>query len=1102
MDRWTRAQRISTAAFCLRQTTPEDSDEFENKLASEVADYLAEVPSTFEEARPPLIESLRTLPLSTLYLLGPVAAAAVEETSEVEPFETALRESFESLTIGQDALVPSCNILVHHVLHGTTDARGIASLVEQLFKVTRRECVLIGTDRMDRLAELVSALRSDDLATRDRVQCAHELSALVVPDSVERSQIENSLLHHMFCWPLLVSPHTDAPLSVPVAVDALFEADNKHLKRAARRIGRDVYTVGTINIDLDTENSKGHTFASYLARAARAARDLWRKTHGHTGDWRYVIQSVPIVYDFSYASRIAEGVCGGDLALQDGSATAYFAQVILARFLGRDAFLSSAVTGVVGPKVLHRDGRFDLDYELRAVASIPRKLEYVFASQMFERIVIPDVKGLTRAVVSTHRTADVLRAAKLSNVADIVQVLGWRKTHYVRCPDVAWAIHGPKQVDGITPQGIVAKDDREFIEVGKKLAQNDDTVLLLDGVSARAVGSYLWYFNRVVLQELDHVPPSLSWAFIRVAADIEQDASFWRVLWRLAGAPDNDFESFQSCPTPAAALASLTSILNTFAPTRDAKSHRAPDIIVIIGAEQFAKQLDRLHNPAARPLAVPPLLEQLGKPGRLAPSPFSRSGSQYPIFREWIGSTRIICLTEPMTNHRSTERLRLTEDELSVLRRLSTFRSSFGQTTAALVLRDLTFDGESIRGVGVRNVLRQLAKRGVLRYISGEYFLPERVKAAITAQMASESNPDRAQRHFAVGSALAPYWTVTEFPGLAYDAAFIPERVHEAQYHLAEAGRLYNMEGDKYRTKKDAAREAQRQVMRFARGAGWGVAHGLIQSRNQLACKQAYLFAEEFMERWRTHSENKGGLPNHPTHLVAAAKALRHSDPRTPEIPIIADRFWGGASDKSAAIIRLFEQAEANCDAFPAEATYNRLFVFSEFSDYLGSARPPLLKKLESVNAQIRDMQNSWRSCPGAVRGTWFETQGDACRDTRMAATIYADGSRCAQSWHQLKVKGIGALLLARLRDPLIDEVRSLPARDGEDSARKVLAGVMEAIDRDYRKPRDQDIPTFRKERAHIFKRWDSGLSFLLDAWGHYPKLRAMLEDIIRRRVR
>jgi hypothetical protein len=1092
------ALRINVAAYCLRAGNPDDTDHFQKALEVAVRSYLDKVDPHINKRDALLVQSLRTLPLSSLHLLGVVPE--VHDVCDIDSLKGDLKEAHESLTNGPEALAPKANVLAHHVLHATTDAKGIASLAEQLFTVKRDDRIFVGTDAMERLTAFLEDLRCNDVATLERVQSALDLSGLIASNAVECSQIENALLHYIFCWPLLVSPqkHVEIPVSVPIAVDARFDDSRRAWERTARRIGPNVYTAGTINIDLDKPNARRRTFASYLAAAARVGRNLWRKTHGHSGDWRQVIETVPIVYDFSYASRIAEGICN-DFGLNDGSAGAYFAQVVLARLLGRDAFLSSTVTGLIGPRVHNPSGTVDRDYEFRPVAStsIPRKLEYVFKSRMFERVIIPKVKGATKPVVSAHQTAEVLHAAKLSNVADIVQVLGWRKTHYVRCPDVAWALHRSKGDDGITPRGIIPNDDDEFIRVQSLLAQNESPVVRLINVSPRAVGSYLCYINQAILQGLKRIPPSLSWAFIRVAAEYEQDASFWHVVWRISGASDKDFESFRCSPTTAAALPDLMRVLNKFEPTREAKAHRAPDIIVIIGAERFDEALARLHNPAQRPLAVPPLLEELSKPGRLNPSPFSRPGSGYPVFRQWVGNTRIILLNDDSSSHRKpSTRLRLSKELLCALHRLSTFKSSFSQTTAALVLGDLTIDGEPIRGITVRRVLRRLVKRGALKDVFGEYFLPSRVKEAIEARMSAETTEQRASRHFAVGTALAPYWTVADFPSLAFDAAFVPERVHEAHYHLDEAGRLYDIQGNE--PKKDAARKAQRQVMRFGRIGGWAVAQGLIKGRDQMACKQAYLFAEEFMERWRNHPENRSGVPNHPTHLANAAKALRYVDLRTPEIPIFAERFWGGVPDKAAAMIRLFEQALVNCDAFPNEATYNRLMVLSEFSDtlaHLVSRRLASPEALKSIDEKIWKMQSDWTVCPQAIRGAWFERQGDACPDARTAARIYSDGARWARSWHQLKVKGVGALLLAHLDDPLIDDVRSLPRREGEDAALTVLVGVKKAKKNDC-DPRGEDWRIFSKRKEHIFRRWDSGLNFLRDAWGRYPPLRDMLDDI------
>jgi hypothetical protein len=429
-----------------------------------------------------------------------------------------------------------------------------------------------------------------------------------------------------------------------------------------------------------------------------------------------------------------------------------------------------------------------------------------------------------------------------------------------------------------------------------------------------------------------------------------------------------------------------------------------------------------------------------------------------------------------------------------VLQRLSTFDWSFTQNTAALVLRELTVDGKPIRNIRLREVFDNFRKRGLLRYVFGEYFLPSHVREVVEAQMAKESHHETAQRHFAVGAALAPYWTATEFPGLAYDAAFIPERVHEAQHHLSKAGALFFLAKDK--AGQAAARSAQRQVMRFGRVASWGTALGLIQGRSARDCKYVYLFIEDFMERWRTHLGSKSPVSNHPTHLAMAAKALHYAGLRDAEIPHISERYWRGVSEQSQAITNLFERAREACAAFPGEREYNCLFVLSEYSDYLESQGSKVQERLQELNKEIRSMQASWAKCPGAVRGRWFEAQGDNCRDHGEAALIYADGAECAKAWHQLKVKGAGALLLKQLRHRLLDDLRTLPKLDNEETALKLLGGAKIAKENQYRAPGKWDDEAWATKNSHIFSRWDAGLGFLRDVWKPYPRCRRFLADL------
>ncbi|MGO8745493.1 MAG: hypothetical protein ACLQNE_05845 [Thermoguttaceae bacterium] len=941
---------------------------------------------------------------------------------------------------------------------------------------------------MEQLGKLLPELRSSDFSTAARLAAIPQFVQLLIEDPVEAAQIENSLFQHTFCWPLLVFEGTtsDVAVSVPLVVDARFDAD-RDWRMAAQGIGNNAYLKGAERLDLQTPDARGRTFASYLSEAVKVARELWLSSHGHTGDWRREVERAPIVFDFHHAAEVVKGLLS-KLALYDGSAGAYLAQAVLARLLGRTTCLSSAMTGGIGPRVLHLDGSLALDYTVETPADVPKKLRWVFESHMFERVIIPNDKELEASLGvmlapqdnepttrADNQTAEVVHAASLSTAADICQVLGWRKTQYIRCPEVAWAIHGPRTGDG-TPLGLVPLKDSRFEAVHAALAQGKGAVVTLSGIAPAAVASYLWHINRLLLPDLNPRPPSLSWAFIRTE-DFEQDASFWHVLWRIIGAPEEAFEQFRCSPTRDSALGLLARILNTFEPSSQAKSHRAPDVVVIIGPERFDRVGEGIHTPAQRPLAVSGLLQELEKPGRLVVCDARRPSSGFSVFQEWLGKTRIILLSEP-TVPESKQRMHITPNDLAILDRLCIFRWSFSQHSAALVLRDL-----ELRGTQVRENLDRLVDLELLHYFGGEYFLPAHVKRDVESRTIERDHAKLADRHFAAGAALAPYWSASDYPAVAYDTAFIPERVHEAQEHFTEAGRLFANRGDK--EGKEMAREALSRVMRFGRIAGWGVARGLIQSRDGAACKDAYLFIEDYMEGWRNHPLNAGKVPNHPLHIADAAKALRYFTPPKE----IYDRY-GHVSDHRGAIRELFSCAIKACDGFPNEREYNRLKVLTEYAEYLYheyslNQTPELKTDIERINHEVLKMRPSWATCPGVILGSWFDIRGDWCDDEGEAADIYIEGVKFASGYQQLKVKATGALSLARRTHPLLEELEQLPAKN-QNEALAILRGAKSGHDRECEGRKKLKGELLRRWDSVIYPRWEAGLKFLRRVWADH----------------
>ena len=151
--------------------------------------------------------------------------------------------------------------------------------------------------------------------------------------------------------------------------------------------------------------------------------------------------------------------------------------------------MGSAVTGLIGQ--LFRRPRLNntpvLNYRFTSPGGIREKLDYAFAAQIYERVVLPmgaedDVAVAITAIrdgatsVAPHttgamlasgpdfatdlaeveapaaaiaagatfaaaQTAEVIFAHNLQVVADASQSGHWRQYQYVRCPELLWGIH-------------------------------------------------------------------------------------------------------------------------------------------------------------------------------------------------------------------------------------------------------------------------------------------------------------------------------------------------------------------------------------------------------------------------------------------------------------------------------------------------------------------------------------------------------------------------------------------------------------------------------------------------------------------------------------
>lgn len=418
------------------------------------------------------------------------------------------------------------------------------------------------------------------------------------------------------------------------------------------------------------------------------------------------------------------------------------------------------------------------DFEFLWARGVAEKVEYVFRTTAFERIVIPSLERipdhsserqrLTELFTNNRRiqSAQLNATPTLQTAADCIIGQIWRQQFYIRCPDVSWALAHPDRFSSTGTAGSGTESCYSLISNNE-----ESSVLELPGASAISVAGALQFLNRTLRHQIDdRRPPLLSCAFIRAIPE-EQDERFWRVVWQTMGAPEHSFLDLRRSPTPSVAARHVAAMLNQFEPTTSNPGFRAPDVLVIIGTRRFEESLKTTYNPRGRYLAVPSVVRELRRSRRLQPHP-------HPHMRDLLGVTRVILLPddEPCNAIRfpMSSRPRQGDDrDTHTLAALSIFRFSFTQHMAARVLETVEESTRQEGGAAIRDTLERLVNEDRLRKTAGEYHIPGGV-AADLGYTVPEPGEERSigpasveyKKHFAAGLSLAPYVSPTAAEGL------------------------------------------------------------------------------------------------------------------------------------------------------------------------------------------------------------------------------------------------------------------------------------------------------------------------------------------------
>lgn len=957
-------------------------------------------------------------------------------------------------------------IWAYHALLGHSSPTRLVRLGHMLFRQGGWRQVEKDVGVVEALSSCLKVLRDPWRSTEERCRAIGQMAGVLrntpywteIPYWV---QIENILYQHQLYWPLLVLDGTEAwtlpegstsiaalAVSLPVAVDVSFDGrGGVHLK-------------GTRGIVLADK------WKEHLAVAARVGKELWRAKHGNHGSFREDVLRTSVTFDFSVAQEVGRDLAQRgieSITLDDGSADAYFAQVVLHRLLGRTSTLMSAGTGLIGKRCRNEDDTPALNYRFMPPGGIPDKLRYVFACRTFERVVLPKaeeseaiVQKLLTADVpdasagqepparrgmvnrAVDQTAEVLFAYDLHTLADTMQVRGWRQFQYARCPEVAWAVHNARE----GRPGLLDYEDTRVQHVIRMLNGNSSPIVRCN-TSPIVVASALWHINSYQRKVMDpHMPPSLSWAFIR-PLDREQDTQFWELVWKVMGASPEDFYAFIQHASMEEAIDRLASALNKFEPDLYCPSHRGPDILVLVGTQRFEDSRERTLNPRSRPFMVASILEELLRSGRLRGPHDHRL---WPL----IGKTRIVLLPadEPIVVGGEVHLNRLHPREVSFLRALATFEGGFTQHTARLMLTEFG----DYRGAEVRyKILEPLVRKGILREGQGWYHIPRHLLKSLRA----EEGPEKlAQRHYRAGCALAPYVTEVEIPSLALDAAFSPEYTPEAAEHLWLAIQYARPAGDQ--KLRQASRKALQHLTRFALIPSWGLVNGFLQVG---LSRDAYEMAADLLA-WQHASQ----VESHPSQLLLAARAaaLRAKD------------FGEGSNNPERGrqlrqeANRYFREALDHCTYFPSEEGFNRLHLLTAYAVYLSEQEPEREEDLNHLSRQAIDLLVQGVT-PRSVEGQWFELMGDREPSHANASNLYQWGTEAISEWAQLWIKGIGAASLAGLSEQVDRFRNALSADKGVDLLAKSRGA--------YQRQR-------KKSPVHVVLRWEEAFRLFDRFWG------------------
>ena len=1107
---WIVAQRIGVAAYGLmaahelsRKSSvlqngrpPENLRVFIQELQPILVDSLSEFLGESTNDRH-LKVRIGQLPPHVLYILNTVLTSSPKYVPRyVKRLKDVIEEDLRWLdrprtTTGnalRPALLHKAKIISYHILYSSSSAQRIVALLVNFHRSKRHwKNHPINSEQLYHLDELLTFIRTPLNNSKARLFAINQIGSIIGHlDSWH--QVENILISHTFCWPLYIFSDVDQDIgiSIPIAIDVTFPDDQGYVERPDQRRTRQ---------GVDKSNWDYH-----LQNAVRAAKMLWLSKHKHYTKYfqtqlsqdpsyydflRKVDESV-VDFDFHWADMIFEGI---SVSLNDGSANSLLAMAVLAKFLGRKAFLSSAITGLISTHYADPE-----DFQFLRPGGVSAKLRYVFAARTFERAVLPNDKStwdevvdvLVNEKIEIRQTAQVIGAGQLSTLADIVQVGGWRQDKYIRCPDIEWIIHGRRD----SQLHHILSSDPQVPYVLEKLEDHSNPILDLqkDNIHPRVVATALQYINETYRQSIRPSirPPKFSSLFIRVAPE-QQDNLFWEVLWNGFDATKETFIELCSALNSEEAARILAEALNCFEPSVDTPSFRAPDIIVIVGVEHFTG-LEKTIIPTSRSLAANVILDKLGEQDKLQLSPNVQD------LYEYLGRVRIILLRDIMDNYLEVEFplpevSSLSDFEQNFIKSLSVFRWGFNYSIALFMLRTSALAEQYSSGVSnIRNLLHSLVDNNILRYSMGWYHLPSSLRNSLYGSLSEE---DKISYHMIAGKALAPYTHDVSLPSFSLDYAFLSEHIYEALYHFNYVEEL-TKEMLSNSSHMLHAHLLQNQTLRFTASVSEYPIIKLNSSYRSEVWRDAYLMGIELINSYKTANRDR----IHPKHYVNLIRSIHQLLPNyLGSQPDEADRLDKEVSGQDGILV----QAMNACDDpyLINERDVNRLLVLSAYARYCHAGGLKYKDRLPEIDKNIwMTIEQNSDLKVGFIPGESLVRLGSEAENDVDAYKYYKYGILYTPKFYPLWILAFGASTLA-FENP--DEViNALDAYVAQESSELQVSltreNIFTTIIRSINIHQDHLLDASLWHR----RRWNTGISVIQDRGGYSLELLYELQKVTR----